>query len=42
MIKLRHQRPSLWHRGLAKRVVGTVDADGGPVAGRRATSGYGV
>src|SRR5450631_1662661 len=45
MIKLRHQQPSLWHRGLAednRGAVGTLDASGGQAAGRRATAGHGV
>src|SRR5260370_34301127 len=45
MIKLRHQQPSLWRRGLAEDIEGlweTVDAAGGRTAYRRAASGHGV
>src|ERR1700693_2656968 len=39
MIKLRHQQPSLWHRGLAEDIeeVWEPDASGGQAAERRAT-----
>ena len=45
MIKLRHQQPSLWHRGLAEDIEGLWEPWmllGGQAAGRRATSGHGV